>query len=362
MAFDITSVWRQRGLGALLLWPLSCLFGALSGVRRWGYRRNWWSSTRLPRPVLVVGNRIVGGAGKTPTTIAILQHLQSHGWHPGVLTRGYKAEASRHPRPLLLNAQSQDQLSAPDTGDEPLLIWRRTQVPVMIDPLRARGGQALLKLHPEIDILICDDGLQHLALQRDIEVIVYDERGQGNGWLLPAGPMREPLHTPPTPGLMAAPIVLYNADRPSTSLPGYCAQRSTAPLISLQAWWQGGTSERNATPLLTPEQQGSEPIWALAGIAQPDRFFAQLKALGWRIRGLPLPDHADLSEMPWPEDVAHVFVTEKDAVKLSPEQVRRHRPLTQVWVVSLNFQPEPAFWTALDQALNRLPRPAHLTH
>lgn len=362
MAFDITSVWRQRGPGALLLWPLSCLFGALSSLRRLGYRHNWWSSTRLHRPVLVVGNRIVGGAGKTPTTIAILQHLQAQGWHPGVLTRGYKAEASRHPRPLLLNAQSQAQLTAQDTGDEPLLIWRRTHVPVMIDPQRARSGQALLKQHPEIDILICDDGLQHLALQRDIEVIVYDERGQGNGWLLPAGPMREPLGTSPTPGLLAAPIVLYNADRPSTPLPGYCAKRSTAPLKSLQAWWQGQPAEHDAPPPPTPQQQGSESVWALAGIAQPDRFFAQLEALGWRIHGLPLPDHADLSELPWPQDVAHVFVTEKDAVKLSPEQVRRQRPLTQVWVVSLNFQPEPAFWTALDQALNRLPRPAHLTH
>ncbi|MGE5453469.1 MAG: tetraacyldisaccharide 4'-kinase [Acidobacteriota bacterium] len=358
MAFDITSIWRQRGPGALLLWPVSCLFGALVALRRLGYRQGWWSATRLAVPVLVVGNRIVGGAGKTPTTIAILAHLQADGWRPGVLTRGYKAEASRHPRPLLLDAGSQADLTAQDTGDEPLLIWRRTAVPVMIDPLRVRGGQALLDRHPEIDILVCDDGLQHLPLRRDIEVIVYDERGQGNGWLLPAGPMREPLTTTPTPGLVAPPIVLYNASAPSTPLRGHCARRSAAPLVALQTWWQGAPSPHSTTPILTPAQQGTEPIWALAGIAQPDRFFTELKAQGWRIHGLPLPDHADLSELPWPLEVAHVFVTEKDAVKLSPDEVRRQRPHTTVWVVSLNFQPEPAFWTALDLALARLPRPA----
>lgn len=353
MAVDITSVWRQRGPLAWALLPLTALFATLSGLRRLGFRSGWLKATRLPKPVLVVGNRIVGGAGKTPTTIAILQHLKAQGWRPGVLTRGYKAEASQHPRPLLLDASSQDQLTAQDTGDEPLLLWRRTHVPVMIDPQRARGGQALLKRHPEINILVCDDGLQHLALSRDIEVIVFDERGQGNGWLLPSGPMREPLNTPTTPGLVAPPIVLYNASQPSTHLPGHCAHRSTAPLIALDDWWTGASP--NAARTLHPQDQGPTRAWALAGIAQPDRFFSQLRALGWRIHGHPLPDHADLSVLPWPEDVRHVIVTEKDAVKLSPQRVKQERPLTTVWVAALEFTPEASFMTALDQALAKLP-------
>lgn len=353
MAVDITSVWRQRGPLAWALLPLTALFATLSGLRRLGFRSGWLKATRLPKPVLVVGNRIVGGAGKTPATIAILQHLKAQGWHPGVLTRGYKAEASQHPRPLLLDASSQDQLTVQDTGDEPLLLWRRTHVPVMIDPQRARGGQAMLKRHPEINILVCDDGLQHLALSRDIEVIVFDERGQGNGWLLPSGPLRESLNTPATRGLVAPPIVLYNADHPSTHLPGHCAHRSTAPLIHLEDWWAGASPNTSRT--FQPKDQGPAPAWALAGIAQPDRFFSQLRTLGWRIHGHPLPDHADLSVLPWPEDVRHVIVTEKDAVKLSPQRVKQQRPHTTVWVAGLEFTPEASFMTALDQALAKLP-------
>lgn len=334
---------------------MSQLFGALAGLRRLSYRLGLSSATRLPCPVLVVGNRIVGGAGKTPTTIAILQHLQQKGWRPGVLTRGYKADESTHPRPLLLDANSQSTLTATDAGDEPWLIWRRTQVPVMIDPLRVRGGQAMLDRHPEVNILVCDDGLQHLPLHRDIEVIVFDERGQGNGWLLPAGPLREPVNTPAPAGLCAAPIVLYNAAQPSTDLPGHCVTKGTAPLLELNAWWHGRRDCQ--PPPLTPDNQGPEPVWAVAGIAQPDRFFQQLTAQGWRIHGHPMADHADLSTLPWPESVTQVIVTEKDAVKLSPDEIRRQRPHTTVWVAALDYQPAPSFWLELDQALGKLPNP-----
>lgn len=356
MAFDIQTTWQHRGPLAYALWPLSQLFGALAGLRRLSYRLGLSTPTKLPCPVLVVGNRIVGGAGKTPTTMAILQHLQQQGWRPGVLTRGYKADQSRHPRPLLLDAGSESQLTAADTGDEPWLIWRRTHVPVMIDPLRARGGQAMLARHPEVNILVCDDGLQHLPLHRDIEVIVFDERGQGNGWLLPAGPLREPLDTPATAGLLAAPIVLYNAASPSTHLPGHCVHKGTAPLMELNDWWHGSDT-RPVAPPLTPSSQGTEPVWAIAGIAQPDRFFQQLSAQGWRIHGHALADHADLSSPPWPLAVTQVIVTEKDAVKLSPDSVRRQRPHTTVWVAALNYQPAPSFWQELDQALGKLPKP-----
>lgn len=351
MSASITRAWLHRGILACALWPLSILMGLVVAIRRWAYHRGWTTSVRLPAPVLVVGNRIVGGAGKTPTTIAILAHLKARGLNPGVLTRGYKASAGDSPEPLLLDAQTAPSLHAQETGDEPLLIWRRTGVPLMIHRDRALAGKALLRAHPEVDILVCDDGLQHLRLERDIEVVVFDERGAGNGWLLPAGPLREPITAPAPPGLASPPIVLYNADRPSTGLPGHLAQRRTRPLQTLEDWW-GGTDGRAA---FTPQQAAGRSVCALAGIASPQRFFEALRQQGFEVQGLPLPDHADLATLPWPAHCTDLIVTEKDAVKLDPARVARERPATRIWVAALDFEPEPGFWVALDDALARLP-------
>lgn len=353
LAEHLTQAWLRRGALACALWPLSLLMTSLVGLRRLAYRQGWATSIRLPVPVLVVGNRIVGGAGKTPTTIAIIQHLQARGMRPGVLTRGYKAGAATS-TPRLLDEATQAQLSAHETGDEPLLIWRRTRAPSMIGRDRAQGGLDLLAAHPELDILVCDDGLQHLRLQRDVEVIVFDERGQGNGWLLPAGPLRESIHSPLTPGLQARPLVLYNADHPSTPLPGHCAQRGMVPLQTLQDWWQGTPT----TQTLQPEALAGQPVMALAGIAHPQRFFASLSKLGFSVQGISLADHADFSTLPWQDAPMDLIVTEKDAIKLPPARLAAERPLTRVWVAGLDFQPEDAFWSALDAVLDRLPPPS----
>lgn len=347
LATTLQRAWLHRGLLACALWPLSCVMRALVAMRRIASARGWLRTQRLPRPVLVVGNRIVGGAGKTPATIAILQHLQARGMKPGVLSRGYGVAIAPE-APRLLDRHSAPTLSARDTGDEPWLIFRRTGVPVMVGPRRALSGRALLQAHPDIDILVCDDGLQHLALQRDIEVIVFDERGAGNGWLLPAGPLREPLQTAWGPGVRTAPLVLYNAATPSTPLPGHVGRRDLGALRALGDWWAGTAS---ATPPSPTDTQGA---WALAGIAHPDRFFEALRSQGWDVRTCPLPDHTDFATLPWPAEVRDLIVTEKDAVKLSPERVQRERPGTRVWVSVLDFHPEPAFWTALDAAVDAL--------
>ena len=351
LAEHLNRAWLHRGLLACTLWPISLLMSVLVRLRRFGFRQGWWPSVRLPVPVLVVGNRIVGGAGKTPTTLAILQHLQARGLRPGVLTRGYKASQDAPPH-RLLDASTEASLSAAETGDEPLLIWRRTHAPMAIGRDRAQGGRALLAAHPELDILVCDDGLQHLKLQRDIEVIVFDERGQGNGWLLPAGPLREHIDSIETPGLKAPPLVLYNAAHASTFLPGFLAQRRMAPLVSLAQWWQA--PEAGGATVPRPPQPG-DTVLALAGIAQPQRFFHALQELGYTVQGLALADHADFTQLPWSDAAVDLIVTEKDAIKLNPTRLRQERPLTRVWVAGLDFHPEQAFWAQLDAALNRLP-------
>jgi len=347
----LNQAWLHKGPLAMSLLPLAWLMGALVALRRQAYRMGWLAGGKMPVPVVVVGNRIVGGAGKTPTTMALLAHLKAQGWRPGVLTRGYKAALPEGQQGLLIDADSASRLSARQTGDEPLLIWRRTGAPIMVNRDRAVGGLALLRAHPEVDILVCDDGLQHLRLQRDIEIIVFDGRGAGNGWLLPAGPLREPVDTPPTPGLCAPPLVLYNAQRASTALPGHLATSTMAPLCALRDWWHGQQSSSK----LNPSEVSQAGVWAVAGIAHPQRFFDALRGQGFQITPLALPDHAELVDIPWPQEAREVIVTEKDAVKLDPDRLARERPGCRVWVAALDFHPQTSFWRELDAALAKLP-------
>lgn len=166
--------WTHRGALARLLWPLSRLYGAALTLRGWAYRRGWMRPARLPVPVLVVGNVVAGGAGKTPVTMAVVRHLQGAGWRPGVVSRGY-GRVSRGCRAVTASS------SASEVGDEPLLIARRTGAPVFVAEARSEAGRALLAAHPGCDILVCDDGLQHLRLARDLEICVFSELGVGNG-------------------------------------------------------------------------------------------------------------------------------------------------------------------------------------
>lgn len=351
LAAQLNQSWLKKGPLALCLLPVAALMLLLVTIRRTGYRQGWLRSEKLPVPVLVVGNRVVGGAGKTPTTIALLKHLQQQGWKPGVLSRGYKAELPEPQTHVLLDTHTAAGLSAAQTGDEPMLIWRKTGAPVMIGRDRASGGRALLQAHPDINLLVCDDGLQHLQLQRDLEVIVFDARGAGNGWLLPAGPLREPIHVSPANGLAAAPLVLYNAAQASTDLPGHVATQATEPLCPLTDWWQG----RAASATLVPQDTHTASTWAVAGIAHPQRFFDALRKQGFNCQTIPLDDHADLGDIPWPAQATDVIVTEKDAVKLDPDRLARERPGCRVWVAALDFRPEASFWLALDAALKTLP-------
>lgn len=329
--------WQTRGALACALWPLGLLHAGIGAARRTAFRAGWLADTRLDRPVVVVGNRIAGGAGKTPTVLALLAHLKARGWHPGVVSRGHgRADGG------VLAVTPATPASA--VGDEPLLIRLRGDVPVTVGRDRVAAARALLADHPEVDIVVADDGLQHLRLARDVEVVVFDARGRGNGWQLPAGPLREPYDAAPRG---RAALVLYNADAPSTPLAGWCARRALAGVLPLDAWWRG---ERSAPGSLAALR--GRPLAACAGIAQPQRFVDTLRDAGLAPTSvLALPDHADYATLPWPADTADVVVTEKDAVKLPPDRVARQSPHARVWVAPLDFQPAPAFLAALDAAL-----------
>lgn len=314
--------------GARLLQPLSWLYGALSAAHRWLYRMGICQAQHAPVPVLVVGNLVAGGAGKTPTVMALVDLLRQQGWTPGVISRGHGRSGRG------VEAVSR-QRSAADVGDEPLLIHLRTGAPVVVGADRAAAARALCRAHPEVDLLIADDGLQHHRLHHDMAVLVFDERGAGNGLLLPAGPLRQhqPQRLPPHQ------LVLYNAARASTPLPGLTGQRRLQGVQPLADWWAG-------RPLPTdggwPRLQGL-PLLAAAGLARPEPFFAMLEAQGLQIQRRPLSDHHRFDPLAWPADTPDVIVTEKDAVKLPPERMGR----TRVWVARLDFQPEPAFADAL---------------
>jgi tetraacyldisaccharide 4'-kinase len=336
-------IWSRRGTLAWLLWPISLLYGRLFALRSVLFTKGILKVERLQVPVIVVGNVVVGGAGKTPTVIALVKHLQTRGWTPGVVSRGYGRRTST------VLAVGPDTPPA-DSGDEPALIQRATSVPVWVAARRVDAGRALLAAHPEVDVLVCDDGLQHLALGRDLAVAVFDDRGVGNGWLLPAGLLREPW--PPRTGNRFQPdLVLHQRrDEPpihqpftASGLPEFSALRRLADEAI------GPQSQRMALDALR-----GQAVTAVAGIARPEVFFDMLRARGLTLgRTVALSDHADTSDYAdLLETPGALVCTEKDAVKLFAALPADRGA---VWAVPLELSPEPAFWTALDSLLP--PRP-----
>lgn len=290
--------WLQRSWFQRRLSPALCLLLPLSGLFAAGVARNRRTAgERLPVPVVVVGNITVGGAGKTPLTIALARAMAAAGRRPGIVSRGHGGDNAR-PRPV--NADS----TPAECGDEPLLIARRTGLPVWIGRDRVAAARALLAAHPEVDVILCDDGLQHYRLGRDVEIAVFDGRGAGNGRLLPAGPLREPL------ARLAAVDAVVCQDSPELSVP------AGVPRFAMRL--VPGTFYRlgDATRTCAAADLAGRPLHALAGIGDPDRFFRTLGALGLEVTRHPFPDHhayvaADLDFGP----DAVLLMTEKDAVK-----------------------------------------------
>ncbi|MEO7150813.1 MAG: tetraacyldisaccharide 4'-kinase, partial [Burkholderiaceae bacterium] len=300
MSLWLQEVWLRRGPWAWALRPFSALYAALVRLRAAVYDRGWARSHVLPVPVVVVGNLIAGGAGKTPTVMAIVAAQRACGRSPGVVSRGHGRRSDE-----LVDVQPDT--SVDDCGDEPLLMRLRTGVPVVVGRDRVAAARELLRRHPQVDLIVSDDGLQHRRLARQAEVIVFDERGVGNGWLLPAGPLREAMPTHVSPRS----LVLYNAPAPTTSLSGHLAQRRLAGALPMADWVTGAAASMPVLQALRGRR-----VVAAAGVARPGRFFGMLEAAGLQIDRLPLPDHHGYETLPWPHDTPDVVLTEKDAVKL----------------------------------------------
>lgn len=311
---------------ALLLWPLSLIFGSVAAVRRLAYRAGGLRTHRVGVPVVVIGNITVGGSGKTPLLIWAARHLQRLGYHPGVISRGYGGKASNWPQQVRPDSDTEV------VGDEAVLIARWTGCPVAVGPDRVTAACALLK-HHRCDVLLSDDGLQHYSLGRDLEIAVIDgARRLGNGMLLPAGPLREGAWR-----LREVDMVVVNGQGMTGEFSSRLRTRDAVNLV---------TGERCAVRSFR-----ATPVHAVAGIGNPTRFFDMLEHMGLTVMPHPFPDHyvfapADLEF----GDTAPVLMTEKDAVKCERFAV------PNFWSVPVEAQPEAEFVQQFTRAVEELVR------
>jgi len=352
--------WQKRGPWARLMWPFSCLVLGYVWAKRVWYQSNSHRVYRAPVPVIVVGNLYVGGVGKTPAVIALVQQLLAMGYHPGVISRGYSVNVGLTPR------VGQGKLEPRTMGDEPALISEQTAAPVSVHPNRRLACQALLAAHPQVDVIVSDDGLQHLALARDLEIIVQDQRQIGNGWLLPAGPLRESpsrlrtvelvitrLATAPPHSAPSTPIDLAEAkaeaearQQAPRSLNHATAARFVIKQPSELSMWLQVTHihSLDRTINLSVKEfinfQQNKSTNAIAAISEPDRFFKTLDDLEILCQHcVGLPDHHPLAAALFDAQAADLLlITSKDAVKCQA----LHDP--RIWVVATEAVFSDTLW------------------
>ena len=329
MAFTdrLLDAWYNGHPALVLLRPLECLYRRVVNRKRARFLAGQGDIYTAPVPVVVVGNITIGGTGKTPLILWMIDHCRARGLRVGVVSRGYGAKPPSLPWRVL------PQQTAEHAGDEPLLIVNRTGVPLMIDPDRSQAVRALLAEEP-LDLILSDDGLQHYRLNRDLELVLIDAvRGLGNRRCLPAGPLREPVER-----LQSVDALLYNgagADRED----GFGFQLNPSALVNLV------TGERRPVDHFPPGQQ----LHAVAGIGNPQRFFNTLEGLHWRPVTHAFADHAVFSaqalsftpELP-------VVMTEKDAVKCASFAA------PDWWYLAVDAVPSPALVSWFDSQLTRL--------
>lgn len=310
----LTTIWYQQHIARFVLMPFAAFFWAIVSLRRALYRYGIKKVYQVSVPVIIVGNLTIGGNGKTPLVIWLVDLLKKNGYRPGVVSRGYGGKLQNNP--LIVDPNSNPAI----VGDEPLLIARKTEVPVVVCRNRVKAAEMLIKQN--CNVIVSDDGLQHYSLGRDIEIVVIDGlRRFGNGYCLPAGPLREPLSR------------LQEVDwRVVTQ---GIAERGeyTMALETTQAY---KLNDRKAKVSLAEFK--NQTVHAVAGIGNPDRFFASLKLAGLRIIEHPYPDHHVFSknELEF-ADNAPVLITEKDAVKCEKFDI------SNCWVVAAEAKLLPGF-------------------
>jgi tetraacyldisaccharide 4'-kinase len=333
-AARLVAAWYAPRLTPLTLplVPMSALFAGVVALRRALYRAGLLRAQRLPVPVIVIGNITVGGSGKTPLVAALASALAARNWRPGIVSRGYgRRKGAGGEAPLLVARDSDPDLA----GDEPVLL-ARAGFPVVVASDRVAAASALLAAHPECNVILADDGLQHLRLARDVEIAVIDAaRGFGNGWRLPAGPLRE---APARLATVDAVVALgrdEGAGPPAwpgafpMTLAGEVFHRVNAPEVTA-----GADAFRGAG------------VHALAGIGNPERFFAQLRVLGIAVAPHPLPDHHRLgaTDLALPGASA-ILMTEKDAVKCGGLADDR------CWYLPVRARTDPALVTRVEEKI-----------
>jgi len=328
-------LWYASRWAHLLLAPLSGVFASVSALRRWLYRTGRLQSRRAAVPVVIVGNITVGGTGKTPVTIWLADQLRSRGFRPGVVSRGYGGVVGE--LPVQANAGSDPDI----VGDEPLLIAARSRCPVLVHPNRVAAADALVKTG--VDVIIADDGLQHYRLQRDFEIVVIDgERGFGNGWQLPAGPLREPRSRLDSVDQILVheassdPYAFDSAGLPEDKI-------SRFHLVNHELFAVGGEETRSFDDIR------GNTVHAVAGIGNPERFFRMLESHGLEVVRHPYPDHAALTARDLQyDDGLDIVMTEKDAVKC------REFATSRCWYVPVDVDMHDDAWLdRLEQCLRQ---------
>ena len=325
--------WERRGPTSLILWPLSWLYGLLLRARKLILDTGLIKQNPAPVPVIIVGNIRVGGTGKTPIVIALAERLQQLGWDPGIISRGYGSSSQL--TPLQVKSDSDPAL----VGDEPVLIAKRThnQFPIWVFPKRQRSIRALLKQSPNVNVIISDDGLQHTGLARwpareggrDIEFVVRDGRGEGNRFLLPAGPLREPATRERDATLFTAKDSAHKIGPQEEYFQG---RRAFSLLGHLGAAYQLINPNHHQTLSQIAESYLPNKITAVAALGNPQRFFDDLLHQGIAGKCIPLPDHASYTPEFFEKlDAQCILITEKDAVKCAAINDER------IWVVPLSL-------------------------
>ena len=333
----LNRIWQKRGLVALLLWPASLLYRLVRALVVGAY----WIGLKRPQgvgiPVVVIGNLYTGGTGKTPLVIELVTRLKQRGWHPGVVSRGYGGAAQR---PRLVTAGS----DASQCGDEPLLIATTTGVPVAVGRDRVAAARLLRTMHPSCNLLVADDGLQHRRLARDFEIAVIHGRGLGNGWLLPAGPLREPPRR-----LRDVDAVVFNGPIQPVRIhsPFYFLRTEVSETYCLAK-----PERRGSLDLLARRQaQGNLRLLAACGIGTPESFFQMLREHGLHFKTMALPDHYAYRHNPFPRHgLDGILITEKDAVKCRADRTLAHDE--RLWVVPLKASVDQQLTDMIETRLN----------